>query len=82
MNPIWKSDASLGYEICPTTIVEYKGTVFVPTQSGTIVAIDRISGKVIWKHKISNGLITNILPVGKNQVVATAMDGKLSFLEF
>jgi len=82
MNPVWKSNAALDYEICPTTIVEHKGIVFVPTQSGTVVAIDRLSGNVLWKHKISNGLITNILPVSSQKVIATSMDGKLCLLEF
>ncbi len=82
MNPIWRTGAMLGYEICPTAIVEYHGTVFVPTQSGTVVAINRETGKVLWKHKISNGLITHILPLNDHQLVTTAMDGKACLLEY
>ena len=82
MSPVWKSDVSLGYEISPTAIVENNDIVFVPTQSGTTVALDRTSGKVLWKHKTSNGLITNLLPVAKNQLLVTTMDGKVSLLQF
>ena len=82
MHPVWKSQASLGYEICPTSIVEQNNIVFVPTQSGVIVALNRWSGNVLWKHKISNGLVTHLLPVGINQILATTMDGKISLLEF
>jgi outer membrane protein assembly factor BamB len=82
MSPVWKSDVYLGYEISPTAIVENNNIVFVPTQSGTTVAIDRMSGKTLWKHKTSNGLITNLLPVANNQLLVTTMDGKVSLLKF
>jgi outer membrane protein assembly factor BamB/predicted MPP superfamily phosphohydrolase len=82
MEPVWKSDVSLGYEICPTAIVEKNNIVFVPTQSGVAVALDRKSGAVLWKHKISNGLVTNLLPLGKNELLVTTMDGKISLLEY
>jgi outer membrane protein assembly factor BamB len=82
MQSIWKSDVALGYEICPTAIVENNNVVFVPTQSGVTVALDRQSGKVLWKHKTSNGLVTNLLPIASNQLVVTTMDGKISLLKF
>jgi outer membrane protein assembly factor BamB/predicted MPP superfamily phosphohydrolase len=82
MHPAWKSEVSLGYEICPTAIVEKNNIVFVPTQSGVTVTLDRSTGKVLWKHKTSNGLITNLLPIGNNQILVTTMDGKISLLSF
>jgi len=82
MQPVWKSEVALGYEICPTAIAEKNNIVFVPTQSGVAVALDRQSGKVLWKHKISNGLVTNLLPLNNNQLLVTTMDGKVSLLEF
>ncbi|HKO80788.1 MAG TPA: PQQ-binding-like beta-propeller repeat protein, partial [Chitinophagaceae bacterium] len=82
MSPVWKSDVSLGYEISPTAIVENSNIVFVPTQSGVTVALNRKDGKIVWKHKTSNGLITNLLPVRKNQLLVTTMDGKVSLLEW
>ena len=82
MQAVWKSEVSLGYEICPTAIVEKNNIVFVPTQSGATVALDRVSGKVLWKHKNSNGLITNLLPISEDQILITTMDGKISLLKF
>ncbi|HKZ67660.1 MAG TPA: PQQ-binding-like beta-propeller repeat protein [Chitinophagaceae bacterium] len=82
MSPVWKGDVYLGYEISPTAIVENNDIVFVPTQSGVTVALNRKDGKVLWKHKTSNGLITNLLPVAKNKLLVTTMDGKVSLLEF
>jgi outer membrane protein assembly factor BamB/predicted MPP superfamily phosphohydrolase len=82
MTSVWKADVSLGYEICPTAIIEKNHIVFVPTQSGVTVALDRDSGKVLWKHKTSNCLITNLLPVGNKEILVTTMDGKISLLNF
>jgi outer membrane protein assembly factor BamB/predicted MPP superfamily phosphohydrolase len=82
MQPIWKSEVSLGYEICPTAIIENNNIVFIPTQSGVTVALDRVTGKILWKHKTSNGLITHLLPIGNNEIIVSTMDGKLSLLHF
>jgi outer membrane protein assembly factor BamB len=82
MQLVWKSEVSLGYEICPTAIVEKNNIVFVPTQSGIVIALDRASGKILWKHKTSNGLVTNLLPLENNEVLVTTMDGKISLLKY
>ncbi len=82
MSPVWKSEVSLGYEISPTAIVENNNVVFVPTQSGVTVALRRDNGNVLWKHKTSNGLVTNLQPLSKNQLLVTTMDGKVSLLEY
>lgn len=82
MTPVWKSEVALGYEISPTAIVENNNIVFVPTQSGTTVALDRNTGKVLWKYKLSNGLVTNLLPYSRNELIVTTMDGKVSLLSF
>lgn len=82
MQPAWRSEVSLGYEICPTAIVEKNNIIFVPGQSGITVALNRSDGKVLWKHKTSNCLITHLLPLFGNQLLVTAMDGEVSLLAF
>jgi outer membrane protein assembly factor BamB/predicted MPP superfamily phosphohydrolase len=82
MKIIWKSNTGLNYEIAPTAVVEFENIVYVPSNSGVVVAVDRRGGNVLWKHKISNSLITNITPVSKNKVIATTMDGKVVCLGF
>ena len=77
----WKSNTGLNYEIAPTAIVEYQNIIYVPSNSGLVIAVNR-DGSILWKHKISNSLITNITPVSKNKVIATTMDGKVSCLKF
>jgi outer membrane protein assembly factor BamB/predicted phosphodiesterase len=81
MQVTWHSDIGLNYEIAPTAIVEHQNVIYVPSNSGLVVAVNR-DGSVLWKHKISNCLITSIVPVTKSKVIATTMDGKVTCLEF
>jgi outer membrane protein assembly factor BamB len=85
MNIGWRSETNLNYEIAPTPIVEdnvNQNVVYVPSNSGVLTAVDRRDGKILWKHKISNCLITNVTPAGQHLVIATTMDGKIACLKF
>lgn len=82
MQPVWKSELNMGYEICPTAIIEMNNTVFIPGQSGLTVALNRADGKILWKHKTSNALVTSLLPVTSHQLLVTTMDGEISLLEY
>jgi len=78
----WESKADLGYEIAPTSIVGQGNLIFIPTASGIICAIDRTKHLVIWKYKLSNSLITGILPVTYHKILVTSMDGKVACLDY
>ncbi len=78
----WECEAGLGYEIAPSPITENKKLIFVPTTSGTVVAIDKKTHQVAWKYKLSNALINAIQPVGENRVLVTVLDGRVACLEF
>ncbi len=80
MQLAWHPDVQLGYEICPSPIVEKSGVVYLPTGSGLVVAVSRQSGKVIWKYKVSNCLVNSILPLDNHSVIISTMDGKVSCL--
>jgi len=82
MEIVWRSLPELHYEIAPTAIVESNNVVFVPSNSGIVAAVSRRDGAVLWKHKISNSLVTNITPLSKNKVIATTMDGNVVCLVF
>ncbi|HEU5365528.1 MAG TPA: PQQ-binding-like beta-propeller repeat protein [Hanamia sp.] len=81
MQIIWEAHTGLNYEIAPTAIVENENIIYVPSNSGMVVAVNR-DGSILWKHKISNALVTNITPVSKKKIIATTMDGKVTCLEF
>jgi len=78
----WECDAQLGYEIAPSPITESSKLIFVPTTSGIVVAINKKTHQVEWKHKVSDALINYILPLGKNQVLVSSFDGKLKCLKY
>ncbi|MCF2517486.1 PQQ-binding-like beta-propeller repeat protein [Dyadobacter sp. CY351] len=77
----WKAKLKLPYEISPTALVETNNILYVPSNSGMVCAIDRSSGETIWKHKVSNALISGITPVDKRTVLVTTMDGKIVMLQ-
>jgi outer membrane protein assembly factor BamB len=78
---LWKSPVALGYEICPSPILEHRNTVYVPTQSGAIYALSATDGTLQWRHKFSNCLVNTIQPVNENMVIASAADGRVICLE-
>lgn len=78
----WQANVQLGYELCPSTLVECNHVLFVPTHSGVVYAIDKNSGSVLWQYKISNCLVSSIVPVANNRIVVSTMDGKLTCLQF
>ena len=78
----WECVAELGYEIAPSPIVESGDHIFVPTTYGVVVAINRKTHLVAWKHKVSNALINAILPIGRNKILVSVLDGKVAYLSF
>ncbi|MFD2513564.1 PQQ-binding-like beta-propeller repeat protein [Pontibacter locisalis] len=78
----WKSELRLPYELSPSAIVEHEGVVYVPSHSGMVSAVDRQSGKVLWKHKSSNSLMNPVMPLQKRKVIVSTMDGKITCLEY
>ncbi|MXV49529.1 PQQ-binding-like beta-propeller repeat protein [Pedobacter sp. HMF7647] len=82
MEIAWKSKFKLPYELCPSQIIEKGGIIYVPTHSGMVCAVDRRSGSVLWKHKVSNALVNPMLPLGNQALVVSTMDGKIEFLQY
>ncbi|MGX5691152.1 outer membrane protein assembly factor BamB family protein [Arcticibacter tournemirensis] len=78
----WKSELQLPYELTPSAIVESKGIVYVPSHSGLASAVERKSGKVLWQYKSSNSLLNPVMPLDKNKVVLSTMDGKITCIEY
>jgi len=78
----WKSELQLPYELTPSAIVESGGIVYVPSHSGLASAVERKSGKVLWQYKSSNSLLNPVMPLDKNKVVLSTMDGKITCIEY
>ncbi|NEU08836.1 PQQ-binding-like beta-propeller repeat protein [Flavihumibacter sp. R14] len=82
MQMAWRSELQLPYELSPSALVENDGVVYVPSHSGLASAIDRKTGKVLWKYKISNSLLNPLMPAGKNRVIVSSMDGTITCLSY
>ena len=79
---LWASNVGFGYEHAPSMQVEKEGIVFGSTKEGLIFALEAKTGKVLWKHKIGNSLISTVVPLGNNRVLFTATSGETGLLKF
>jgi outer membrane protein assembly factor BamB len=77
---IWASDVGFGYEHAPSMPVEKDGVVFGSTKNGLIFALDALTGKVLWKHKIVNSLVNTVVPLSNAEVIFTAAGGEAGLL--
>ncbi|WP_195500878.1 outer membrane protein assembly factor BamB family protein [Bacteroides clarus] len=78
---LWASNVGFGYEHAPSMQVEKEGIVFGSTKEGLIFALEAKTGKVLWKHKIGNSLISTVVPLGNNRVLFTATGGETGLLK-
>ena len=79
---LWASNVGFGYEHAPTMQVEKNGVVFGSTKEGLIFALEAATGKVLWKHKTGNSLISTVVPLDNNRVLFTATSGETGMLKF
>ena len=62
-------------------LIEKSEIVYGSTKNGLIFALEALTGKVIWKHKIGNSLVNTVLPTGKKTVLVTTASGEVSLLK-
>lgn len=79
---LWASNVGFGYEHAPSMQVEKDGIVFGSTKEGLIFALEAKTGKVLWKHKIGNSLISAVVPLSGNRILFTATGGEAGLLKF
>lgn len=77
---LWASNVGFGYEHAPSMQVEKEGVMFGSTKEGLIFALEPKTGKVLWKHKIGNSLISTVVPLNARQVLFTATSGEVGLL--
>lgn len=77
---LWASNVGFGYEHAPSMQVEKDGVMFGSTKEGLIFALEPKTGKVLWKHKIGNSLISTVVPLNARQVLFTATSGEVGLL--
>ncbi len=78
--PVWITNCKFGYDISSAQIVEKDGAIFYPTKNGMIYSLDSETGKILWQHKSTNGLINTITPLTNNKFITTDFDGKVNLI--
>lgn len=78
---VWASNVAFGYEHAPSMQAEKDGIMFGSTKEGLIFALEGKTGRVLWKHKIGNSLISTVVPVSGNEVLFTATSGEVGLLK-
>lgn len=79
---LWASNVGFGYEHAPSMPIEKDGVVFGSTKGGLIFALEPQTGRVLWKHKVGNSLISTVVPINRNNVLFTATGGETGLLEW
>lgn len=79
---LWVSNVGFGYEHAPSMPVEKEGVVFGSTKGGLIFALEPLTGRVLWKHKVGNSLISTVVPISRHKVLFTATGGETGLLEW
>lgn len=79
---LWATNVGFGYEHAPSMQVEKEGIMYGSTKNGLIFALDGKTGKLLWKHKVGNSLISTVVPIGKNRVYFTATGGEVGLLQW
>ena len=74
------TNVGFGYEHAPSMQVEKEGVMFGSTKEGLIFALEGKTGKVLWKHKIGNSLISTVVPLNGHEVLFTATSGEVGLL--
>ncbi len=71
----WIRNLKFGYDIA-NSMIQISGQVgFFGTKNGLIVAFNRKTGQILWKHKIGNSFIPTVHPLSEHSLVVSSMDG-------
>ncbi|HYK56653.1 MAG TPA: PQQ-binding-like beta-propeller repeat protein, partial [Flavisolibacter sp.] len=78
----WNLNLQTGYDVSPGPAIDNGSLIFVSSNSGIITAIDKTKQKIAWRYKVSNSLVTGIMPLGDQKLVVSTVDGKITCLQF
>jgi outer membrane protein assembly factor BamB/Icc-related predicted phosphoesterase len=77
---LWACNVGFGYEHGPSMPVEADGIVIETTKEGLIFAVEGKTGKLLWKHKIGNSLLSTPVALSSKKILFTSTDGRLGLL--
>lgn len=77
----WAVNCRFGYEHVPSMLIEKDGSVFFGTKSGAVYSIDPDNQEINWAYKIDNSMVNTVRVMGRQQLIAATMDGKVVLLK-
>lgn len=81
---LWYVDSGLGEDIGSSALAECGGVLLLPSDKGTIHALDASTGAQLWKHKVGLGLanpISTWKEDGNVFILVSTTDGKIKLLK-
>ncbi len=77
---IWATFVGYGYEFAPSMPQEKDGVIFGSTMTGELFAVESLSGKLLWRQKVSNSLVNKVFPLSRNSCIYSCSDGSVALL--
>ena len=77
---LWACNVGFGYEIGPSMPVEKDGIVIETTKEGLVFAVEGRTGKLLWKHKVCNSLLSTAVALTDKKILFTSTDGRIGLL--
>ena len=77
---LWATDAGYGFDNAQTQLIVDKGTLFVTTKNGLVIALDALTGEQKWQHKLGNSLLTTPCSLSDTSVVVASSNGTIALL--
>jgi len=77
----WKSGINYGYDINPSFAVEKNGQTYFTTQQGYLYSVSTVNGELLWKQKISVGLLNTPVITDSGEILLSGFDGKITCLK-
>ncbi len=78
----WIKHIGFGYDIAPNAMMEKNGYIFFSTDNGSVFCIERTTGNLVWRHRISDGLVNTLEVIDSKRVICTAADGNVTMLKY
>ena len=77
---LWATAVGFGYEHAPSMLRECEGKVYGSTKEGMIFCLEAQTGRLLWRHRVGNSLLSTVCPLAGGKVLFTSSDGGVGLL--
>ena len=79
--PLWINNAGFGYDINSAQLAEKDGVLFYGTKNGLLLALNSLTGKILWEYKVGVTIINTVRPLDSTHVLLNDFDGRTILVE-